>query len=138
MRLHPTLEAKQQTMQQIIRDMGSVVVAFSGGIDSSLVLKVAHGELGDRAIAVTAVSATLPERELQLARSIAMEIGAAYLEMPAFSTAAEFRAGLSLATIHGRLSPSWIHLFSRINVWRGRLGLKPTITKSEPVEGHRL
>lgn len=68
----------------------------------------------------------------------AMEIGAAYLEMPAFSTAEEFRAGLSLATIHGRLSPSWIHLFSRINVWRGRLGLKPTIAKSESVEDHRL
>jgi predicted metal-dependent phosphoesterase TrpH len=60
-----------------------------------------------------------------------MEIGAAYLEMPAFSTAEEFRAGLSLATIHGRLSPSWIHLFSRINVLRGRLGLKPSITNGE-------
>jgi uncharacterized protein len=72
------LETKLRTMQQIIRDMGSVVVAFSGGIDSSLVLKVAHGELGDRAVAVTAVSATLPERELELARSIAMEIGAVH------------------------------------------------------------
>ncbi|WP_447601474.1 ATP-dependent sacrificial sulfur transferase LarE [Nitrospira sp. Nam80] len=78
LQLHPRLESKQRTMRQIIRDMESVVVAFSGGIDSSLVLKVAHGELGDRAIAVTAVSATLPERELELARSVAMEIGAAH------------------------------------------------------------
>lgn len=65
-------------MRRIFRDMGSAVVAFSGGIDSSLVLKVAHDELGDRAIAVTAVSATFPERELELSRKIAVEIGAAH------------------------------------------------------------
>jgi uncharacterized protein len=63
-------------MQRIIRDMESVVVAFSGGVDSSLVLKVSHDELGDRAIAVTAVSPTLPERELELCRLVADEIGA--------------------------------------------------------------
>ena len=76
--LNPTLESKFRTMQRIIRDMGSVVVAFSGGIDSTLVLKVSHDELGDRALAVTAVSATLPERELELCRLLADEIGAAH------------------------------------------------------------
>jgi len=39
----------------------------------------------------------------------AMEIGVAYLEIPAFTTAEEFRANLPQATIHGRLSPPWIH-----------------------------
>lgn len=76
--LQPTLETKLRTMQRIIRDMGSVVVAFSGGIDSSLVLKVAHDELGARTLAVTARSATFPERELELSRKVAMEIGAAH------------------------------------------------------------
>lgn len=57
----------------------------------------------------------------------AMELGAAYLEMSPFTTAEEFRAALPQATIHGRLSPAWIHLFSRINTWRGRLGLKPVL-----------
>jgi uncharacterized protein len=76
--MQPMLETKLHAMQQIIRDMGSVVVAFSGGIDSSLVLKVAHDELGDRAIGVTAVSATFPERELELSRRVAAEIGAAH------------------------------------------------------------
>jgi uncharacterized protein len=76
--MQPTLETKLHAMQQIIRDMGSVVVAFSGGIDSSLVLKIAHEELGDRSIGVTAVSATLPERELELSRRVAAEIGAAH------------------------------------------------------------
>jgi pyridinium-3,5-biscarboxylic acid mononucleotide sulfurtransferase len=76
--LNATLESKLRTMQRIIRDMESVVVAFSGGVDSSLVLKVSHDELADRAIAVTAVSATLPERELELCRLVADEIGAAH------------------------------------------------------------
>jgi predicted metal-dependent phosphoesterase TrpH len=60
---------------------------------------------------------------------IALEIGAAYLEIPAFTTAEEFRAGLSRAVIHGRLSPVWIHLFSTINSWRGKLGLKPKLNR---------
>lgn len=57
----------------------------------------------------------------------AMEIGAAYLEMPGFCTAAEFRAGLSQARTYGRLTPAWIHFLSRVNTWRGRFGLKPTL-----------
>ena len=57
----------------------------------------------------------------------AMEIGAAYLELPAFTTAAEFRSALPQATIHGHLSPAWIHVLSRLNNWRDRLGLKPVL-----------
>jgi predicted metal-dependent phosphoesterase TrpH len=57
----------------------------------------------------------------------AMEIGAAYLELPAFANAAEFRASLPQATIHGHLSPAWVHFFSTINTWRSRLGLKPKL-----------
>ena len=60
---------------------------------------------------------------------IGLEIGAAYLEMPLFSNAEEFRAGLPQAQVRGRQSPAWTHLFSRINVWRTRLGLKPKIAE---------
>lgn len=56
-----------------------------------------------------------------------LEIGAAYLEMAPFQTAAEFRAGLHEAKIRGQVSPAWVHLFSRLNTWRGRLGLKPSL-----------
>ncbi len=59
-----------------------------------------------------------------------LEIGRAYLEMPPFTTAETFRAGLPQAVVHGRLSPAWIHFFSRINTWRSRLGLKPVLAKS--------
>lgn len=60
----------------------------------------------------------------------AREIGAAYLEMPPFTTAEEFRAELSQAMVRGQLSPAWIHLFSRLNTWRGRLGLKPALKQT--------
>ncbi|MFN8454026.1 MAG: PHP domain-containing protein [Anaerolineae bacterium] len=58
-----------------------------------------------------------------------LEIGAAYVEMPIFQTAAEFRAALKQAIIGGQVSPAWVHLFSRFNTWRGKLGLKPVLSK---------
>ncbi|MEK6684300.1 MAG: ATP-dependent sacrificial sulfur transferase LarE [Nitrospirota bacterium] len=69
----------QDTLQKlhgIFQEMDSVLVAFSGGIDSTLVLKVAHDVLGNRAAAVTAVSPTVASSELESCRRIALEIGA--------------------------------------------------------------
>jgi pyridinium-3,5-biscarboxylic acid mononucleotide sulfurtransferase len=75
----------------MISDMQSVLVAFSGGIDSTVVLKIAHEELGEHALAVTAVSPTFPQVELDGAKHVASEIGARHelirtdqLEVPAF------------------------------------------------------
>ncbi len=73
--LKPELQDKYRHLRQTIEDMGAVLVAFSGGVDSTLVLKVAFDVLGDRVQAVTALSPTFPERELDAVRQLSQEIG---------------------------------------------------------------
>jgi len=64
------------SLRQILRDLGSVLVCYSGGIDSAFVLAVAHAELGPRAIGMTAVSPSLSESEKADAARIAQKLGA--------------------------------------------------------------
>jgi uncharacterized protein len=64
-----TILSKKQHLESYLRELGSVVIAFSSGVDSTFLLKVAHNVLGDKAIAVTARSCSFPVRELNEAKA---------------------------------------------------------------------
>ena len=65
--LMPSFDSKLDRLRETIARLQSCAIAFSGGVDSTLVLKVAHDALGDRVIAVTALSESLPNGELEAA-----------------------------------------------------------------------
>ncbi len=63
------LQEKKQRLESYLRELGSVIIAFSSGVDSTFLLKVAHDILGDKVVAVTARSCSFPERELNEAKA---------------------------------------------------------------------
>jgi len=71
-------EEQLSALRYLLRELGSVLVCYSGGIDSAFVLAVAHAELGERAIGMTAVSPSLSESEKNDAARIARTLGAAH------------------------------------------------------------
>ncbi|MHA6621585.1 ATP-dependent sacrificial sulfur transferase LarE [Pseudonocardia sp. DLS-67] len=74
-------EVKLATLRERVRAEPRLLVAYSGGVDSALVAAVAAQELGERAVAVTAVSASLPRSERAAARAFATAHGIAHVEV---------------------------------------------------------
>ncbi len=72
----PSAHAQLEALRARLSQLGSVVVCYSGGVDSAFVLQVAHEVLGARAVGLTAVSPSLPPSEKQAAIELAQKLGA--------------------------------------------------------------
>ena len=75
------MDAKFEGLKEILRKTGGVLVAFSGGVDSTFLLKVAHMVLGERAVAMTTSSPTAPPGELKAAEDLAKLIGCQHIQV---------------------------------------------------------
>ena len=66
---------KYENLKKYLRSLGSVAVAFSSGVDSTFLLKTAHDVLGDKCLAITAMSCSFPKRELEEAKAFCEKEG---------------------------------------------------------------
>lgn len=74
-----SLHKKFELLKQNLQALGSAALAFSGGVDSAFLMKVAAEVLGEKALAVTAVSAAFPKREIEEAKAMAQEAGVRHI-----------------------------------------------------------
>jgi pyridinium-3,5-biscarboxylic acid mononucleotide sulfurtransferase len=105
------IDAKEARLREILRELGACIVAFSGGVDSALVLHVASQELGENAVGITARSESLAEREYAGALAFSETVGARHevietreLHDPAYAANPVDRCYYCKSELYGRLT----------------------------------
>lgn len=126
---------KFETLKRRLRSLESAVVAFSGGVDSSVLVALTHRELGSQMIAVTAMSASLPQSDRKSAEQFC-----ASLKIPhVFIETNEFDEPQYTANPENRCYFCKQHLMKRLLLLADERGLKYVVegTNIEDIEGHR-
>jgi uncharacterized protein len=124
--LSPTLAEKAQRLIELLKSFGSCVVAFSGGLDSTVVAKAAQIALGEKALAVTGVSPSLAARELDECRKLAELIGIRHIviETEELSNPA-YQRNLGDRCYHCKSE-----LFGKLGDWAARFGMAVVVDGS--------
>lgn len=106
------IEQKLEQLKNLFQEMQQALIAYSGGIDSTLVAKIAYDVLGDRALAITAVSPSLLPEDLEDARIQAAEIGIAHeiiytneMDNPNYTSNPVNRCYFCKSELHDNLKP---------------------------------
>ena len=129
------LDRKHERLRAILRELESVLVAFSGGADSALLLKVAHDTLGDHAVGAIALSETIPADEVRAAEETARGIGARLIKIQTEEMLnAAFRVNDANRCFHCKTE-----LFTKLEPLARSLGLRHLVygVNADDVGDHR-
>jgi len=121
--LAPELMAKVERLRGLLDGYGSMLVAFSGGVDSTLVLKVGVDQLGDRCVAATGLSASYAPEEMEEAKAVAAQLGARHV----MATTMELTDPRYADNTHQRCFFCKTELYTRLGTLASEMGLATVV-----------